>query len=215
MGKPDRRSMVYGWTSSRLEYFSDAVLAIVITLLILGLTDKYRGFAQYKSQKVLIDQLLGLWPQVLGYVLSFLLIANYWFLHHMMFHFIRRVDRALLWLNILFLMSVAFIPFPTGLLAECIFHESNVILILYGCSHIVISLSLFALWWYATGGYRLVSRDVDAVAIRYITRWILVGPLFYGIGLAVSFVSVPVALLFYLITPLIYVLPGRIDYHWM
>lgn len=215
MGKPERPSAMVGWTSSRLEFFSDGVLAIVITLLILGLADKCRGFAQYKSQEVLVDQLLGLWPHVLGYVLSFLLIAIYWFLHHMMFHFVRRVDRPLLWMNIFFLMSVAFLPFPTGLLAECIFHESNVILILYGCSHIVTSLSLLVLWRYATGGYRLISKDMDAAAIRSVTRWILVGPLLYGIGVGVSFVSVPAALFLYLITPLFYMLPGRIDDHWM
>lgn len=58
------------------------------------------------------------WPRLLSYALSFVIVGVYWVAHHHVFHHIRRLDRTALWLNIFFLMSVAFVPFPTALLGE-------------------------------------------------------------------------------------------------
>ena len=184
---PTGPSEMYGLSTGRLEALSDGVLAIVITLLVLGFETDEKAIgelAEAHPSKVL-SYLASLWPQLLGYVLSFLLIGIYWILHHVMFHHIRRASRGLLWLNMLFLMSVAFLPFPTELLAECIFHESSVIVALYGATHLVTGLSLAGVWLYATHGGRLVEAETSL-----------------AIGI-------------YALVPVIYLIPGRLDEVWL
>ena len=61
---------------------------------------------------------IALGPNILGYVLSFLLLAVMWVSHHNIFHYLKRVDRTLIWLNIIFLLSVGFVPFSTALLGR-------------------------------------------------------------------------------------------------
>jgi hypothetical protein len=96
----------------RIEAFSDGVFAVAITLLVLNF--KVTGL----SASELRSQVLGQWPHLLAYILSFVIVGVYWVAHHTLFHFVARTSRALLWLNNFFLMTVAFLPFPAGLLGE-------------------------------------------------------------------------------------------------
>ena len=104
-----------GLSTSRIEAFSDGVFAIVITLLVIDL--KVPQIAGDISVE-LGSRLFDLWPKLLSYLLSFVIVGVYWVAHHHVFHYICRVDRIALWLNLFFLMSVAFVPFPTALLGE-------------------------------------------------------------------------------------------------
>jgi uncharacterized membrane protein len=207
----------YGLSTGRLEALSDGVLAIVITILVLSFADLDEGIkhSPENSRQQVWAYLASLWPHVLGYVLSFILIAIYWIMHHIMFHYIRHADRRLLWLNLLFLMSVAFIPFPTDLLAECIFHESNGIVALYGAVHCVTGLSLVAVWWYATHSHRLVAADLDGETIRAIGMTVVAAPVLYLVGIGASFVSIPLGIAVYAAIPLLYVFPGNLDRRWL
>jgi uncharacterized membrane protein len=132
-----------------------------------------------------------------------------------MFHYIHRADRGLLWLNLCFLMTVAFLPFPTDLLSACILHESNVIVVLYGATHLLCGLTLTAVWVYATHRRRLVHAEIDAAMVRATLQTTLTGPALYVLGIAVSFASIPAALLVYCIVPLLYIVPGKIDRMWL
>jgi uncharacterized membrane protein len=210
-------SQVYGLTTNRLEAFSDGVLAIVVTLLALDFGQAEKTIAELPgcSHQQVLDYLGGLWPHVLGYVLSFVLIVIYWILHHVMFHHIHRVDRGLLWFNALFLMTVAFLPFPTDLLAECIFHESNVIVALYGAAHLVVGLSLAGMWIYAARGRRLLTDGADAQTVRLLTRTALAGPALYAAGIALTFISIPAGIVVYALAPAIFILPGHLDRLWL
>jgi len=107
---------------TRLEAFSDGVLAIVITLLIL---DVKLPAVDYDH---LYGSLLKILPGIGIYVLSFLLIGMYWVFHHFAFMLIREVDGVLLWLNILFLLGISFLPFPTSLLGKYPFHTMPVVI---------------------------------------------------------------------------------------
>jgi uncharacterized membrane protein len=98
--------------TSRIEAFSDGVFAIAITLLVIEIGVPHLG--DEPEGTMLVDR----WPSYLGYVISFLVISTVWANHHNRFRFIVRSDHVLLFLNTLFLMCVAFIPFPTTLLAE-------------------------------------------------------------------------------------------------
>ena len=98
----------------RIEAFSDGVFAIAITLLVIEI-----GVPHIQGEGTTLSHaLLEQWPSYLGYAISFLQIGVIWANHHNRFRFIARSDHILLFLNILFLMCVAFIPFPTALLAE-------------------------------------------------------------------------------------------------
>ena len=98
----------------RLIFFSDAVFAIVMTLLILDIRapDDVPSNRAPTEVPILV---WALWPKFLSYMLSFLVIGTYWIAHHQTFRYVRSYDRTLLWLNLLFLLSISFIPFPTCL----------------------------------------------------------------------------------------------------
>ena len=104
--------MRFGTTTDRLEIFSDAVIAIAITLLVLDIR------VPQAPQGQLLHALGRQWPSYAAYVLSFAVIGIMWVSHHSMFERIREIDRGLLFSNLLLLLGIAFLPFPTPLLAE-------------------------------------------------------------------------------------------------
>ena len=114
---------------SRLEAFSDGVFAIVITLLILDIRFPDVEYSQFK------ETFVSLMPRILAYVMSFIIIGLYWVVHHNSMHAMRRTDRGFLWLNILLLLCVSFIPFPTSLLGRYPFQAGPIIV--YGITLIL------------------------------------------------------------------------------
>ena len=116
-----------GKDRDRIVNFSDGVFAIVITLLIL--TIEVPDIPPASVAQELPSRLLALTPDLLSYVISFLVIAIYWQAHHSVFEPIRGYDRTLLWLNFLFLMTISFLPFPTSLLDE--YGEQQLTVVIY------------------------------------------------------------------------------------
>src|SRR5919199_4021121 len=114
----------------RIIFFSDAVFAIAITLLVLNI--EVPDIPQGRVAQELLGQLLALWPKYLSYVISFLVILIFWISHHSIFSTIRGYDRVLIWLNSLFLMFVAFLPFPTALLSE--YGDQQLVVVIYAGS---------------------------------------------------------------------------------
>ena len=102
------------WSPGRLEAFSDGVLAIAITLLVLEIKIEPAEFAHL--WRALADE----WPAYLAYVTSFLTIGAVWLAHHGLFVRLQAIDPVLMRLNLLLLMAVSFLPFPTGLMAEAL-----------------------------------------------------------------------------------------------
>jgi uncharacterized membrane protein len=112
----------------------------------------------------LLRSLLESWPRVLAFLTSFLFIANFWAGHNILFHHVRRFDGGLMWLALLQLLCVAFLPFPTSVVGE---HVSDpVAQQFYFGSLLVTGLVMWALWWYMSSGHRSVDRDLSARAIR-------------------------------------------------
>jgi uncharacterized membrane protein len=153
--------------TGRIEAFSDAVFAIAITLLIIEI-----GVPHAEGAESLSDKLLHLWPSYFGYTISFLVIGTVWANHHNRFRLIARSDHVLLFLNIVFLMCVAFIPFPTALLAEYIRDEAyrTTAVAVYTGTLAVTAVFFTVLWLYAAVNYRLVNRAVDPLLLRAMTR---------------------------------------------
>jgi len=149
---------------ARVVFFSDAVFAITVTLLVLNI----RPPADYTN---LLHGLVALWPSYLAYALTFLFIGQVWANHHVMFDHIRAVDRAVLLLNTLLLMIVAFLPFTTSVLAGAVRsgHGLRTAVVLYGIAFDATALMFNAVWQYARR-HRLLSDTLDPAAATAIGR---------------------------------------------
>ena len=184
--------------TGRLEAFSDGVFAIAITLLIL----------EIKVSGPLGDQLLHIWPSYLAYVTSFLTIGIIWLNHHLIFVKVRSVDRTLLLINTLFLMVVAFIPFPTFLVAEYLRESGERDAVLaYGITFVVLAILFQLLWLYVAVGRRLIRDEVPQAEVDDVTRSYLPGVPVYAVATLVAFASPFAALALLLAIAVFYSLP--------
>src|SRR5258705_3499521 len=143
----------------RVVFFSDAVFAIAITLLAL----------EIRLPEVELDALpqaiLALLPEIAVYTLSFLIVGLYWVGHHRMLQYIARYDYPLIWLNLLFLLCIAFLPVASSILG----HYQHPFAVLLYCSVVCLtSLMSVLLWWYASSHHRLIEADVEPHVIRYV-----------------------------------------------
>jgi uncharacterized membrane protein len=193
-----------GNDTGRIEAFSDGVFAIAITLLVIEI-----GVPHVEGttlSRALVEQ----WPSYIGYAISFLQIGVIWANHHNRFRFIARSDHLLLFLNILFLMCVAFIPFPTALLADYLLSSGEARTTagaIYAGTLAVTAVFFTVLWLYAAANYRLVSRNLDPSFLRAMTRRYVFGMAAYLVAFALAFVSVAASLILIVILALLFVLP--------
>lgn len=166
----------------RIIFFSDAIIAIVITLMVLDIRIP-DGLAPAELSQTLVD----LWPKYFSYVISFLVIGVYWIEHHRMFKYIKRYDGRLIWLNLLFLMSIAFIPFSTDLLGE--YGDEPVAVRVYAGLLIAVGMVKWAMWKYATHNHRLVDKDLSEHAIEMSSILGLVSPFVFLASIGISLLS--------------------------
>ncbi len=136
--------------SRRAESFSDGVFAVAITVLVFNLLP----IADQTASSLHVRQLAHYWPAYLAYVVSFLTIGIMWVNHHAMFVQVSKVNRATLLLNLLLLMGIVALPFPTALVADHLtglaaeHGQDTVAAVIYGLVMIVISVSFGATWLY-------------------------------------------------------------------
>jgi uncharacterized membrane protein len=197
------RAGVNGNETSRIEAFSDGVFAIAITLLIIEIHIPGREHAE-----TLGHELLRLWPSYLAYLTSFLTIGVMWVNHHYVFSFIDRADRTLMFLNTLLLMMIAFVPFPTAVLAEFIqTGGARAGAVLYGATMTLTAIVFFAWWKYLSAERRLIAAHVADEEIADVTKAYTPGTLLYGGATLLAFLSPWVSAALYLVIALFYALP--------
>lgn len=182
--------MQHGEGTVRIEAFSDGVIAIAVTLLVLEIKIPSHAVV---DEHGLAHALGALWPSYLAFVTSFISILLIWVKHHWMISLIERTDHPFLYWNGLLLICITFLPFPTGLLAEYLLHpEGKVATSIYAGTVLAISLAFKGLWWHATRTGKLMA-DQPSVAltteVRRITEQDRYGPLFYLVAFIVSFFS--------------------------
>ena len=165
----------------RLIFFSDAVFAIVMTLLVLDI--RVPDVAAREVPGLVFE----LWPKIFSYVLSFLVIGLYWIGHHQTFRYVRSYDRTLLWLNLLFLLSISFIPFPTGLLGE--YGELRFAVIFYAASLALARLLLALVWWYVFSGPIRTSDELDRGLANFHLLRSLAIPAIFLLSIGIAFFS--------------------------
>lgn len=177
--------------TARLEAFSDGVFAIAITLLILEIKVPTSGSG------MLAKQLLRQWPAYFSFLASFAFIGIMWINHHRMFTHIRRCDDLLLVFNLLLLLGITFVPFPTAVLAASLGGpDQRTAAVLFQATYLLIALFFNLLWRYAASNHRrLLSPDTDASSVKRITRQYSFGPLLYLVCLALAWVNVLASLL--------------------
>ena len=150
--------------TGRLEAFSDGVFAIAATLLVLE-------FGLSAHQHDLGSALLHLWPAYLAYATSFVTIGIIWMNHHFCLETVGRADRTLMFLNILLLLTIAFLPFPTRLVAEYLQKPGEQTAVYAYDATFVLMAILYNVWWrYARSGRRLIREGVPDRALRAIDR---------------------------------------------
>ncbi len=197
-----------GLTTDRIEAFSDGVFSIAITLLILGVAVPELTPYQLANGE-LLSHLIALWPKLLSYLISFVLIGLFWYGHHIMFHFIKRSDRNLVLLNLLFLMLIAFFPFPAALLGE--YGTDTVASVTYGLTLVVMGLAFSGMWKYASYKNRLVEPNLPPRIVHVASWVVLTAPLLYLVAVGLAFINPRLSLWFYLVVPVLYLIPSPID----
>ena len=173
----------------RLLFFSDAVFAIVMTLLVLEI--RVPEVSPHLAAMEVPNKVLALGPKFFSYMLSFLVIGTYWIAHHQTFRYVRSYNRMLLWLNLLFLLSISFIPFPTGLLGQ--YGNLRFAVIFYAASVGLARLLLALEWLYITKGPIRTSEDLGSRLAKYHSFRGFVIPLVFLISIGISFFSLNLA----------------------
>jgi TMEM175 potassium channel family protein len=178
---------------SRTEAFSDGVFAIAITLLIIEVRPPH------SEAGGLAGDLANLWPKYAAYVVSFVIIGIIWVNHHQIFERITAVDRPLLFLNLLLLLTVAFLPFPTALLGDYIRQGDNahVAAAVYGSNMTLIGLSFIAIWTYLARVPSLLAPEFGTEGALRARRAAMIGPVLYGLSIPLAFVNAVACLIIY------------------
>lgn len=172
-------------TTNRLEAFSDGVFAIAITLLVLeiGVPEADEGG--------LWHALTEEWASFAAFAVSFMVIGIIWVNHHAVIDHVKQANRPLLFLNLLVLFSVAFVPFPTALLAEHLDAgvDQEVAAAVYMGAMSLMAISFGLLWTYITSNRELFGLDLTDEDIKHRTRLFTLGTPFYLASIGIAFIS--------------------------
>jgi uncharacterized membrane protein len=196
-----------GLTTNRIEALSDGVFAIVLTLMVFQI----RVPADVAPNE-LWPRLMRQKPEFYSYAISFILVGIYWVAHHNMYHLVKRSTRPLLWMNLVFLMFVGFVPYSVALVGR--YADVQRVMIIYGVHLMIISGLLFLQWWYVTRKKDLLVTTLNPEFVRSVDIKILQAPVVCVLAILTSFISVRGSYLLYLLTIVLYLLPTRMDKFW-
>jgi uncharacterized membrane protein len=193
--------------TARLETFADGVFAIAATLLILNV-DAQVG----EGSGAIGHRLLGIWPSYIAYAVSFVTIGIIWSNHHTVMAQLGRVDRLFLMLNVVLLMCVAFVPFPTRLVAEHVRdrHELQPAALAYGGTMTVMAITYITVWLYASRNGRLLHADSDPRTVSGITRSYLPGTPLYLTATLIALASPLASVVVFAAIALFYVIESSV-----
>jgi uncharacterized membrane protein len=181
---------------ARVVAFSDAVIAIAVTLLVLEIRPPH-------DTRHLLHGLATLWPSFLAYGITFMLIGQIWANHHVMFDHIRSADRVVLFLNTVLLMDIAFLPFAASVLAQAFRdgHGQRTAVVFHGIAFELAAILFNVIWWHARHDRRLLTTTIDSTGVTAISRrfqialaWIATGTLLgallpaLGVGVIAAFI---------------------------
>ncbi len=164
----------------RVMGFSDAVFAFAATLLVLKIDLPGVTAGQLTSTTQFIDIFRDLWPQYLANIISFIVIGYYWINHHAIFAMIKKFNMSIVWLNLIFLICVSFLPFPVDLYGDNF--GLPLVVVFYSASLAAVGYVLYILWWYVSRGL------TDKKLMRYHTARYLIAPLVFTLSIPLVYV---------------------------
>jgi len=195
-------------STQRLEAFSDGVFAIAITLLILEIKIPDHETLQHQS---LSHYLLALWPKYFAYVFSFIVIGIFWANHHYIFKLYKRTDHSFNILNVFFLLTISFLPFPTAIFGEYIndpMHRQSAVTF-YSLGILMPSCTWLMMWLYASHNKRLIDHRLSDRFVRYLTRVFILSNFLYLAALIVSLFSPLASIILTIMLALGYLFPPK------
>ena len=202
----DRR----GLAKNRIEALADGIFAVAMTLLVLDIkSPENRAF---ETSADLIDHLVRLEHSFAMYAISFVVLAIFWIAHHFLFHFIRHVDRRLLWINMGFLLLVTFVPFSTDLVGD--HGHFTLPLFVYGVNLLALGALLTVQLRYMAGRPELSTPDLTPAAVAHMRREIGIYALIPLASMAVSLFYPRVGMYCYLLLAIPAFVSSRIDRHF-
>jgi TMEM175 potassium channel family protein len=203
-GEDIKRGRALSLRTARLEAFSDGVFAIAITLLVLEIS------VPAGSEKDLLSAVLDEWPSYLAYFVSFASVGAIWLAHTAVTEYLDHADRWLMRLNLLLLLFVSFLPFPTKLLAESVNHEDagRVATTIYGLTLLITAVVLSAVWRYAVAE-QLVRPDTTDEDVKLLTKKLSPGLGGYAAMIVLGIFQPVAAVVGYLAIAVFYLIPFR------
>jgi len=191
--------------TTRLEAFSDGIFAIAMTLLVLEIR-----LPEQVPPGTLGDALLHVWRSYLAFLTSFATIGVMWVNHHRIFNLIRRTDQAILALNLLLMLGITFVPFPTAVVARNIRSvDARTAVLFYNGTFTLIAICWGVLWRYAVRNRHLMGKDVDERSVQGISRQYALGPLYYIVAGGVALISAVSSVFIDLLLAIFFALPVR------
>jgi uncharacterized membrane protein len=197
-------------SKSRVEAFSDGVFAIAITLLVLTL-------AQPTDYHALAYQLGSHWPSLAAFVVSFATIGIMWLNHHSLFSRFERLDRGVFYLNMLLLLTITFLPYPTGVLGEALArgHGERTAAVLYGVTMALNAYAWSGMWLYGSHHRRLLHESFPEAERTTATVMFTSGVVLYTLAVGVAYLNAYAFLVLQAVVAVYYALdpisrrPGR------
>ena len=186
---------------NRQQALADGIFAVAMTLMVLQLSVPVISGSEINSK--LTQELIGMWPKLISYFLSFFIVGMFWLIHHFIFDNIRYYDSTLAWLNILFLMFVSLIPFTTSFMCE--YFLQNILTIIYGFQLFIMFFLGFSLWSYATGKKNLVDSSVDSTVIKGAKIMGYIYFIIISVALVLAFIMPVISILIYGIIVILFI----------
>lgn len=182
----------------KVEYlisFSDALFAFAITFMALSieLPNLHDNLLEPQLTKILGQELI---PNIIHYVISFLVVGIYWIGYHRIFEYIKRTNLTLVWLNLIFLLFISLVAYFTGLLST--YATYRIVVISFASVLATTGFISCIMWWYATNNRKLVDENLHSKLVRYYLIRGLVPPLTFLVSIGVSFIDVQSALYFWI-----------------
>jgi len=182
-------------SEKRIETLSDGVFAVAMTLLILDI--KLPEISNDISSREFTNAVWDLWPKVGVFILSFVVLARAWELHRYVFNFLIRYDHTLIYLNMLYLMALAFLPFSTSLVGQHSTFEISAAI--YATNFLAIGGTKFVIWNYATHHHRLVPNDMDPALITWLNKRLALSTGIICIAILTAFIYPKISILLLLV----------------
>jgi uncharacterized membrane protein len=192
--------------SIRLEALGDGIFAVAMTILAFEL--KWPELSD-TSLNAFIKSLTHILPDLFCYVISFIVLGIMWFGHRMVFEYIGKTNRHFIYLGVLFSMMVCLVPFSTRFLAENKLQWGTILV--YGLNLSLCNLTLYAQWNYGIHRNGFLERELPQEVAKAAKTSFLISPVIYTAAIIISLWFPEISIIFFILTPLLYLIPNKLD----